>query len=60
MEEVGVTLTAVGATYPYGIDPDDKNLRIAPTYPTDNEVKQATEILVVAVRLAAVEHYLSK
>ena len=60
MEEAGVTLTAVGATYPYGIDPEDKNLRIAPTYPTDDEVKQATEILVVAVKLAATEHYLTK
>lgn len=60
MEQVGVTLTAVGATYPYGIDPEDKNLRIAPTYPTDAEVKQATEILALTVKLAAVEYYLSK
>ncbi len=55
MAEAGVTLTSVGATYPYGIDPEDKNLRIAPTYPTDNEVALATEILVVAVKLAALE-----
>ena len=58
MENAGVTLTAVGATYPYGIDPEDKNLRIAPTYPTDEEVALATEILVVAVKLAAVEEYI--
>ena len=58
MENAGVTLTAVGATYPYGIDPEDKNLRIAPTYPTDEEVALATEILVVAVKLAAVEKYI--
>ncbi len=60
MEKAGVTLTAVGATYPYGVDPEDKNLRIAPTYPTDAEVKQATEILVVAVKMAALEKYLQK
>ena len=58
MAEAGVTLTSVGATYPYGIDPEDKNLRIAPTYPTDNEVALATEILVVAVKLAALEKYM--
>ena len=58
MEQVGVTLTAVGATYPYGIDPEDKNLRIAPTYPTDEEVRVATEILALAVKMAAIEKYL--
>ena len=59
MKDAGVTLTAVGATYPYGIDPEDKNLRIAPTYPTDDEVRQATEILVVAVKLAALEKFMA-
>ena len=60
MGEAGVTLTAVGATYPYGIDPEDKNLRIAPTYPTDDEVEIATKILVLTVKLAALEMYLKK
>ncbi len=55
MQEVGVVLTGVGATFPYGIDPEDKNLRIAPTYPTDEELALATEILVVAVKMAALE-----
>ncbi len=55
MKEAGVVLTSVGATFPYGIDPEDRNLRIAPTYPTDDEVKLATEILALAVRLAALE-----
>ncbi len=60
MQEAGVTLTSVGATFPYGVDPQDKNLRIAPTYPSDDEVKLATEILVLTVKLAAIEHYLGK
>lgn len=60
MGDAGVTLTAVGATYPYGIDPKDKNLRIAPTYPADEEVKVATKILVLTVKLAALEMYLKK
>lgn len=59
MKEAGVTLTSVGATYPYGIDPEDKNLRIAPTYPTDDEVRAATEILVLTVKLSAVEKLLN-
>ena len=54
-KEAGVTLTTVGATYPYGIDPKDINLRIAPTYPTDDEVRIASQILVLAVKLAAIE-----
>ncbi len=55
MKECGVVLTSVGATFPYGIDPEDKNLRIAPTYPTDAELDTATKILVLAVKLAALE-----
>ncbi|MBQ7356122.1 MAG: aminotransferase class I/II-fold pyridoxal phosphate-dependent enzyme [Clostridia bacterium] len=58
MKEAGVTLTTVGATYPYGIDPEDKNLRIAPTYPTDGEVDLATKILALCVKIAAAEKLL--
>jgi DNA-binding transcriptional MocR family regulator len=60
MAEAGVTLTSVGATFPYGIDPRDENLRIAPTYPTDDELKCATTVLALTVRLAALEKLLSK
>ena len=60
MKDAGVTLTDVGATFPYGIDPEDKNLRIAPTYPTDSDLSKATEILVVAVKLAALEKLINE
>ena len=60
MKGAGVILTTVGATYPYGIDPKDENLRIAPTYPQDDELLLALEILVVAVKLSAIEALLSK
>ena len=55
MNAAGVTLTDVGATFPYGRDPEDRNLRIAPTYPTDDDLRLACEILVTAVKLASLE-----
>ena len=55
MKEAGVVLTNVGATFPCGVDPEDKNLRIAPTYPTDADLDLATKILVIAVKIAALE-----
>ena len=55
MKDAGVTLTDAGATYPYGIDPRDRNLRIAPTYPTCEELQTAIDILCVCVKLAAAE-----
>lgn len=58
MKNAGVTLTDVGATYPYGIDPSDSNLRLAPTYPTDDELRLATEILVTVLKYAAVKKLL--
>ncbi len=55
MCSAGVTLTPVGATHPYGVDPTDSTIRLAPTYPTDDELELAMKILAIAVRLAAIE-----
>ena len=56
----GVTLTPAGATFPYGIDPRDRNLRIAPTYPSDAELAEAAHVLACVVRLASLEKLLHK
>ncbi|HOJ85228.1 MAG TPA: aminotransferase class I/II-fold pyridoxal phosphate-dependent enzyme [Thermoclostridium sp.] len=54
-KEAGVTLTPAGATFPYGKDPYDANIRLAPTYPPLEELEKAIEILCVCVELAALE-----
>ncbi|MBQ5591934.1 MAG: aminotransferase class I/II-fold pyridoxal phosphate-dependent enzyme [Clostridia bacterium] len=59
-KEAGLTLTTVGATYPYGIDPDDSNIRIAPSFPSVEELEKAVELLAICVKLAAVEKLLQK
>lgn len=58
--EAGVVLTTVGATFPYGKDPKDRNIRIAPTYPPVSELDTAAELLCICVRLAAAEKLLAK
>lgn len=59
-KEGGVTLTTVGATFPYGIDPEDKNIRIAPSYPPVDELMTATKLLCICVKLAAAEKLLEE
>lgn len=57
-KEAGVVMTGAGATYPYGKDPHDSNIRIAPSYPPIEELVQATELFVLCVKLVSVEKIL--
>jgi len=54
-KEAGVILTGAGATFPYGKDPEDSNIRIAPSLPPTAELEQAIEVLCTALKLAALE-----
>lgn len=56
----GVVLTDAGATFPYGADPNDSNIRVAPTFPPQEELRQAMHLLCICVRLAASEKLLSE
>ena len=54
-KNAGVTMTGAGATFPYKKDPRDRNIRIAPTFPTDDELQTAMKLFCVCVKLAAVK-----
>ena len=53
--EAGVVLTEAGATFPYGKDPADRNIRIAPSYPDTEELSMAMDILILCIKIAYTE-----
>ncbi len=59
-KEAGVVLTGAGATFPYGVDPKDSNIRLAPTLPTPEELAAAADLFVLCVKLVSVEALLER
>ena len=59
-KEAGMILTQAGATYPYGKDPEDKNIRIAPSYATPDELIDASRILIICVKITTIEKMLTE
>ena len=57
-KEAGVTMTPAGAPYPYGKDPRDSTIRIAPSYPSLEELRTATDIFVACVKLVTIDKVL--
>ena len=59
-KKAGVVLTPAGATYPYGRDPEDRNIRIAPSYPSLEEIETAARLLALCTKLVSAEHILAQ
>ena len=55
-----VVMTPAGATFPYGKDPQDSNIRIAPSFPTLEELKAATEVFALSVKLVSIDKILEE
>ena len=58
-KEAGVVMTGAGATFPYGVDPQDSNIRIAPSLPPVDELEKAMEVFCISLKLAALEKLLA-
>ena len=58
-KDLGVVMTGAGATFPYGKDPQDSNIRIAPTFPSVEEMKEAAQVFVLCVKLVSVNKILA-
>ena len=59
-KEAGLVMTGAGATYPYRNDPKDSNIRIAPSFPTPEELSVAADIFVLSVKLVSIDKILSE
>ncbi len=59
-KEAGVVMTGAGATFPYGVDPKDTNIRIAPSFPTPEEMAAAADVFVLCVKLVSVDKLLAE
>ena len=59
-KEAGLVMTGAGATFPYGKDPKDSNIRIAPSYPTPEELAVAADIFVLSVKLVSIDKLLEE
>ena len=58
--KMGVAFTPAGATYPYGNDPEDQNIRIAPTFASMKDIKLATKIFALSVKIVTLEKLLNE
>ncbi|MDE5863931.1 MAG: aminotransferase, partial [Lachnospiraceae bacterium] len=59
-KEAGMVLTDAGATFPYKKDPDDSNIRIAPSFPTPEEMREAAQLFTLCVKLVSIEKLLAE
>jgi DNA-binding transcriptional MocR family regulator len=59
-KEAGVVFTSAGATHPYGVDPEDKNIRIAPSFATVDEIDTAAKLFCLATKIVSLEKLLAE